>query len=103
MRQESNELFLSAVSVFELTIKHGSGRLRLPQTPDDLVTALLAESVQPLPIELDHALAVGSLPPHHQDPFDRLLVAQALVEDLTIVTADPQVMRYPARTLDARK
>ena len=103
LRQESSELFLSAATVIEITIKHGSGRLRLPQSPDEFVAALLASSVLPLPVGLDHALAVGTLPPHHQDPFDRLLVAQALVEDLTLVSADPQVLRYPARTLDARK
>ena len=103
LRQGSNELFLSAVNVLEITIKHRTGRLRLPQSPDAFVAELLDAPVQALPIHLEHAAAMGTLPPIHQDPFDRLLVAQAIVEDLTLVTADPMVLKYPARTMDARK
>jgi PIN domain nuclease of toxin-antitoxin system len=103
LRQGSNELVLSAVNVLEITIKQASGRLRLPQSVEAFVADLLASSVRPLPLLLDHAIAIGTLPPLHQDPFDRLLVAQALVEDLTLVTADAHILRYPARTLDARK
>ena len=103
LRQGSSELYLSAVNVLEITIKYASGRLRLPQSPDAFVSDLLANAVRPLPLLLEHAAAVGTLPSLHQDPFDRLLVAQALAEDLTLVSADPQILRYAARTLDARK
>lgn len=89
--------------MLEITIKQASGKLRLPQSLESLVSDLLASGVRPLALALDHATAVGTLPPLHQDPFDRMLVSQALVEDLLLVTADPQILRYPVRTLDARK
>ena len=54
-------------------------------------------------VSIEHALAVGGLPPHHRDPFDRTLVAQAQVEGLTLVTADPRILQYDVTTIDARK
>jgi PIN domain nuclease of toxin-antitoxin system len=94
------ELFLSAASSWEIAIKHGLGRLTLPEPPEryvpDRMRAIEARSVA---IEHSHALAVSSLPPLHRDPFDRLLVAQAGVLGVPILTADPAVAQYSAETL----
>jgi PIN domain nuclease of toxin-antitoxin system len=93
-------LLVSAASSWEIAIKHGLGRLPLPEPPERYVpTRMHAIGAQPLPIEHTHALAVASLPPLHRDPFDRLLVAQAGVAGVAILTADPAVARYPAETL----
>lgn len=97
------ELVLSAVSVVEIGIKHAAGRLEFKSSPDQFVAELQAEGAAILNITIGHALRMASLPPHHQDPFDRLLVAQAQVEGLTIVSADPNVLAYDVAAIDARK
>lgn len=97
------ELVLSSVSVIEIGIKHATGRLKLDVGPDGLVAILKADGVAFLGVTVDHALRMASLPLHHQDPFDRLLVAQAQVEGLTLVSADPNVLAYDVAALDARK
>jgi PIN domain nuclease of toxin-antitoxin system len=71
------------------------------QTPDDLPAQLDANRFAGLEITLDHALAVGRLPPHHKDPFDRMLVAQATVESLTLVTSDQKLRAYDIAVLPA--
>jgi PIN domain nuclease of toxin-antitoxin system len=95
IKDESNDLLLSAVSVWEIAIKFARGRLPLPEEPAPYVNRrmrlLRAES---LPIEFLHALEAGTLPAHHNDPFDRLLIAQALVERLPVLTSDPHFARY---------
>lgn len=95
-----NELLVSAVVAWEIAIKHPLGRLTLPEPPQRYVPertrAIGAVSVA---IEQAHALAVASLPPIHRDPFDRLLVAQAVVLGAPIVTGDPVIARYPIETL----
>lgn len=94
------ELYLSAASAWEIAIKHGLGKLELPEEPLPYVERLMAElSVLSLPILHRHALSVGSLPEVHRDPFDRILVAQALVENLQIVTADSVFRKYDVRVL----
>jgi PIN domain nuclease of toxin-antitoxin system len=94
------DLLLSAASSWEIAIKHSLGRLALPDSPDRYVPdRMRAIDVRPLAIEHPHALAVGSLPALHRDPFDRLLVAQASVLALTIVTADRAIAQYPVSTL----
>jgi PIN domain nuclease of toxin-antitoxin system len=90
--EEADEVWLSHASVWELTIKQTVSRLELPDPPD--VMALNA-GLQLLPIELRHIRATASLPPYHGDPFDRLLVVQAVEEGLVLVTADRLVQRYP--------
>jgi PIN domain nuclease of toxin-antitoxin system len=95
LEDESNDLLLSAVSVWEIAIKFARGRLPLPEEPAAYVnrrTHLLR--AEPLPIEFPHALEAGSLPRHHNDPFDRLLIAQALVERLPVLTSDPHFAQY---------
>ena len=91
------------MSVIEIGIKHATGRLKLDVGPDGLVAILKADGVALLGVTVDHALRMASLPLHHQDPFDRLLVAQAQVEGLTLVSADPNVLAYDVAALDARK
>ena len=96
-------LVLSSASVIEIAIKHAAGKLKLDGTPADLVEALLDDGVNPLPITPAHAVQLGRLPARHRDPFDRLLVAQAIIERLTVVSADPRVLAYDVRKIDARK
>lgn len=87
----SNRVLLSAAVVWEVAIKRSLGKLRAPA---DLTATLLGAGVQPLPITLEHATAVEALPWHHRDPFDRMLVAQALVEGATIVSQDNRLQHY---------
>ena len=95
-----NELSLSAVSAWEIAIKHDLGRLPLPESPERFVPSRMAAfSVRAQPMLHEHALAVSHLPRLHRDPFDRLLVAQAVALELTIVTTDRVLARYPVATL----
>jgi PIN domain nuclease of toxin-antitoxin system len=97
-----NELYLSAASAWEIAIKHSLGKLRLPEPPARYVPSRLdAMRTLALPIEHSHALHVATLPAHHRDPFDRLLIAQAQLEDLPILTADPLFARYDVTTITA--
>jgi PIN domain nuclease of toxin-antitoxin system len=95
-----SELFLSAVSAWEVALKHSLNRLTLPSTPQQFVPEARERfSVTALAIDEDTALHVGRLPYLHRDPFDRLLVAQAIVHGLVLLTPDESLRRYPARTL----
>ncbi len=95
LQDGSNELLLSAASSFEIAIKFALGKLSLPAPPQEYVPAQIARTgVASLAIEHAHALAVAGLPPHHRDPFDRLLIAQAQMEGLTIVTVDRRIGVY---------
>lgn len=87
----SNQVLLSAVVVLEVAIKRSLGKL---DTPDGFATALLEAGALPLAIGIEHAVAVEALPWHHRDPFDRLLVAQADVEQAVIVSADAALPPY---------
>ena len=89
------DLLLSAASSWEIAIKHALGKLPLPEHPRDYVPSRMRSgTVTGLPVSHAHALHVATLPPHHRDPFDRLLVAQAQLEGLTIVSADQALERY---------
>jgi PIN domain nuclease of toxin-antitoxin system len=100
IRDGDNELVLSAVSAWEIVVKHAKGQLQLPEAPDAYVTRRVGlDQLHPLPIAIDHALRAGSLPPIHRDPFDRLLVAQSQLEDIPILTSDPNIARYDVRTI----
>ena len=95
-----NTLFLSAASAWEIVIKAQTGRLNLPLRPGQYITSRTAHyGIESLPIELSHALQVETLPDHHRDPFDRMLVAQSLVERIPILTADPQIRAYAVETI----
>ncbi len=103
LQRDPTKLVLSAVSVIEVGIKHATGRLNLGGNPEQFVAELMDEGVTSLGVTLEHALRMATLPPLHRDPFDRLLVAQALVEGLTLVSADANVLAYDVPTIDARK
>lgn len=97
-----NELLFSAASAWEIAIKHGLGRLQLPGAPAEVVPELMGRSgVTPLPVFHHHALRVAALPPRHQDPFDRLLVAQAQLEGVPILTADKILGLYEVNVIEA--
>jgi PIN domain nuclease of toxin-antitoxin system len=91
-----NAIAVSAATVWELEIKRAKGQLRAPR---DLPGRIEREGFEPLSIALRHGVAAGKLPPHHGDPFDRMLIAQSQVEDLTIVTRDPRFEPYAVSTL----
>ena len=87
----TNRVLLSAAVVWEIAIKRSLGKL---EAPSDLVETLTGAGAAPTPITLEHAAMVEQLPHHHSDPFDRLLVAQATVEQAAIVSADPELRGY---------
>jgi PIN domain nuclease of toxin-antitoxin system len=91
----ANELLFSAASVWEVAIKRGLGRSDFQADPRLLRRGLLDNGYTELPVLSDHVVAIESLPPIHKDPFDRLLVAQATVEGITLLTADSVVAEYP--------
>ena len=95
-----NELLVSAATSWEIAIKHGLGRLDLPETPATYVPARIeAIGATALAVEHPHTLGVAALPPIHRDPFDRLLVVQARLLDLTLVTADRAFDGYEVEVL----
>lgn len=91
----ANELLFSAASIWEVAIKRGLGRSDFQADPRLLRRGLLDNGYSELPILSDHVVAIESLPLIHKDPFDRLLMAQATVEGITLLTADDVVARYP--------
>ena len=96
------ELVLSAVSVWELSIKWALRKLPLPVSPEEFVqTTTTQGGLRRFAIEYDHALKVASLPPIHNDPFDRLLVAQAICTGLPLLTGDRAMGRYGIAVVDA--
>lgn len=100
LADSSSELYLSAVSSWEITIKVGIGKLVLPEKPAELVTrAMRTLFLRPLDITHVHALAVDALPNHHRDPFDRMLIAQALVEGMVLLTRDRIFEKYEVQQI----
>lgn len=95
LNDPANTLLFSAASLWEVTIKRGLGRDDFAVDPRLLRRGLLDNGYSELTITGDHALAVDLLPPIHKDPFDRILIAQSMVEAITLLTADPIVARYP--------
>ena len=91
-------VYVSAATAWEIAIKRAKGTLA---APPDVRPAIAASGFVELPIELGHAVVAGALPAHHRDPFDRMLVAQAQLEALTLVTADPVLARYDVEILPA--
>lgn len=96
IRDARNEPLFSAASLWEIAIKRGLGRDDFQVDPRLLRRGLLDNGWGELAITSEHAVAVDGLPPIHKDPFDRLLVAQSMVEGVTLLTADPVVARYRA-------
>jgi PIN domain nuclease of toxin-antitoxin system len=101
--RQPGDLVLSSVCVMELVIKQLTGKLSLGAGGTrQFVNELIDDGVSTLEAGVEHMLRMGLLPPRHRDPFDRLLVAQAMVEGLTLVSADAQVLGYDVKALDAR-
>lgn len=99
-RDSTNDLVLSVVSIVEMEIKVGLGKLHLDMPVDEMVRLNEEENdLQILPVQAAHAYALRGLPPLHRDPFDRLLVAQAQVEDASLVSGDETVAQYPVKVL----
>lgn len=88
----AESVFVSAVSIWEIAIKQALGKIDV--RADHVIAAIPASGLLSLPVEMNHAAAVAMLPLHHRDPFDRLLVAQAMLEPLRLLTADPTLARY---------
>jgi PIN domain nuclease of toxin-antitoxin system len=84
-------VLLSAAVLWEIAIKRGMGKL---EAPDDLAPTLLLAGARALPVTIEHASAVERLPLHHRDPFDRMLIAQALIEDAALVSGDHHLRAY---------
>jgi PIN domain nuclease of toxin-antitoxin system len=96
----ANQIYVSAVVAWEIAIKLPGGKLRLPPDVGAWFPAdLQLHRFEPLAIEISHVVGVEHLPRHHADPFDRLLVAQAQVEHLTLVTGDARLQSYPVALL----
>jgi PIN domain nuclease of toxin-antitoxin system len=96
----NNERYLSAASAWEIGMKHALGRLPLPAKPDIFVPTVRDDSgIVSLDIDEASALQAGRLPSLHADPFDRMLVAQAIVHGMTILTPDPEIEQYAVRVL----
>ena len=99
-RSPDNDVYLSAASAWEMAIKHASGRLMLPEDPQTFIPSERERlGVTSLAVDEESALHVARLPHWHRDPFDRMLVAQAIVHGMMIATPDPLITQYPARTI----
>ncbi len=100
---ESNQFFLSDVSAWEASIKYGLGKLKLPEKPEVFFADRVRQAeYRHLRIDLNHVTKVHALPKIHGDPFDRLLITQANIEDMTIITDDPVFKLYDVKTLTLR-
>jgi PIN domain nuclease of toxin-antitoxin system len=95
MSDPENELLFSVASLWEIVIKCGLGREDFKVDPCIMRRSLLDNDYRELPILSEHAVAIHALPPIHKDPFDRMLIAQATVEGITLLTADAQLAKYP--------
>ena len=95
-----NDVFLSSVSAWEITVKNSIGRLPLPESPPKFIpTQRKQHDIESLPLDEEATLYLSRLPSLHRDPFDRMLVCQAIVEHLVILTPDDLINQYPVRTL----
>lgn len=95
-----NSVYLSSVSAWEMVVKHALGRLPLPDAPERFIPAMRAgHGITPLPLEEEAALQLAKLPEHHKDPFDRMLICQALAHGLVLLTPDEMIRQYPVRTV----
>ncbi len=99
IRDPSRRVFLSSVSTWEIVLKHALGRLPLPEDPTALLPRIRVEhGIEELPLTEGAVLHLPKLPALHQDPFDRVLLCQAIHDGLLLVTPDEQLWRYPLRT-----
>jgi len=100
LEDTDNELYLSSASSWEMATKYRLGRLPLPEPPHTSIPPRLArDGIKPLPVEHHHACQVANLPDLHRDPFDRLLIAQAQIEQLVLITADRVLSDYDVKMI----
>ena len=95
-----NKIYFSVVSAWEIIIKVGIGKLSLSESPETYIPSrITANQFEILAVQMSHILKINSLPNFHKDPFDRLLIAQSLVEDLSLLTVDNAIAQYPVKTI----
>jgi len=100
MSRDSTHLALSVASIWELGLKHSIGKLSLPGSPRSYVSERCQQAnIQLVSITSSHVFRVIELPLHHRDPFDRIIIAQAVEEDWTVITGDPAFEAYPVKCL----
>lgn len=98
IRDPSNRIFLSPVSIWEAIVKHKLGKLPLPEAPETYLPRQRARHrIESLDLDESSVKQLASLPSHHRDPFDRMLICQAIEHDMTLITVDPQMRAYPVR------
>jgi PIN domain nuclease of toxin-antitoxin system len=95
----NNSLFLSVITIWEMQIKVQIGKMTLRKPIEELIKEQEENNIVLLPVNLPHVLKVGELPLHHRDPFDRLLIAQAMVEGFTLLSKDENFSAYPVPVL----
>lgn len=98
LENKQNRIFVSAITGVEISIKQKLGKIKLKT---NLRTMFNISDFEVLNLNIDHVLQLGKLPLHHKDPFDRILIAQALVENLTLITADKKIWKYNLRLIKA--
>jgi PIN domain nuclease of toxin-antitoxin system len=95
-----NTLYCSVASSWEIIIKFNAGKLPLPEPPTQFIQSCLSVNhFENMAIDLPHVLQINTLPDHHKDPFDRILIAQAQVENMPILTVDRLIVQYPVQTI----
>ena len=99
LEDEANEPVISVVNIWEIQIKNAAGKMDLTVPLENIVKTYSENGIEILPVYASHILQLNSLADHHHDPFDRILVAQALVENMVIISKDPKVKQYPATVI----
>jgi len=94
IKDQGNSLYVSKASFWEVAIKVSIGKLTLPFELDVLIQETLSNNIEILEIEMSHILKIISLPLHHRDPFDRLIISQAMIEDIPVISSDDQFLLY---------
>lgn len=95
IKNSDNDIYLSSASCWEIAIKHNLGKITLPENLESFIAEqLFINHFEPLQIEIQHALNVANLPYHHKDPFDRILVSQSQISELTLITNDRLIKQY---------
>jgi PIN domain nuclease of toxin-antitoxin system len=99
VRSPENDVWLSAVSLWEVVVKHLLGKLPLPEPPSSyLPKQRERHAIDPLPLEERAIVHLPKLPAHHRDPFDRMLICQSIEHEMLLVTSDPRILEYPVKT-----
>ncbi|TDI36479.1 MAG: type II toxin-antitoxin system VapC family toxin [Acidobacteria bacterium] len=99
VRSPDNDVWLSAVSLWEIVVKHALGKLPLPESPSSYIpTQRKLHAIDTLPLEEPAIVHLAKLPEHHRDPFDRMLICQAIEHEMLLTTSDVRILEYPVKT-----